>query len=72
MDDLTALQVALEQLPKRERRALEYTYFDGYSQAEVAKAMNVSQMHISRLLRKGLKLLRKYMEEKTVPGDSND
>lgn len=64
MDDLAALQVAMDKLPKRERRALEYTYFDGYSQAEVARAMNVSQMHISRLLRKGLKLLRINMEEK--------
>jgi len=72
MDDLAALQMAMEQLPKRERRALEYTYFDGYSQAEVARAMNVSQMHISRLLRKGLKLLRKNMEEKTQMDDSND
>jgi RNA polymerase sigma-B factor len=66
MDDLTALQIALEQLPQRERRALEYTYFDGYSQAEVARAMNVSQMHISRLLRKGLRLLRRNLEEKKL------
>lgn len=70
MDDLAALQVAMDKLPKRERRALEYTYFDGYSQAEVARAMNVSQMHISRLLRKGLKLLRKNMEEKLQNDDS--
>ena len=72
VDDLAALQMAMDKLPKRERRALEYTYFDGYSQAEVAKAMNVSQMHISRLLRKGLKLLRKNMEEKPHIDDPND
>jgi RNA polymerase sigma-B factor len=72
MDDLAALQMAMDKLPKRERRALEFTYFDGYSQAEVAKAMNVSQMHISRLLRKGLKLLRKNMEEKPHIDDPND
>lgn len=72
MDDLAALKMAMDKLPKRERRALEYTYFDGYSQAEVARAMNVSQMHISRLLRKGLMLLRKNMEEKSQNDDFND
>jgi DNA-directed RNA polymerase specialized sigma24 family protein len=27
MDDLAALQMAMDKVPKRERRALEYTYF---------------------------------------------
>lgn len=70
LDDLAALQMALDKLPKRERRALEYTYFEGYSQAEVARAMKVSQMHVSRLLRKGLRLMRKNMEEKPQLDDS--
>lgn len=72
LDDLTALQMALERLPARERRALEYTYFDGYSQAEAAKAMKVSQMHISRLLRKGLALLRRYLEESPILDEKKD
>ncbi|MEO6906974.1 MAG: SigB/SigF/SigG family RNA polymerase sigma factor [Abditibacteriaceae bacterium] len=72
LDDLAALQMAMDKLPDRERRALGYTYFEGYSQAEVARAMNVSQMHISRLLRKGLNLLRKNMEEKPRVDDSQD
>lgn len=72
LDDLAALQVAMDKLPQRERHALDLTYFDGYTQTEVALAMNVSQMHVSRLLRKGLKLLRKNMEEKPRLDDLHD
>jgi DNA-directed RNA polymerase specialized sigma subunit len=38
----------------------------------VARAMKVSQMHVSRLLRKGLKLMRKNMEEKPQLDDPQD
>jgi len=72
LDDLAALQIALDRLPKRERQALEYVYFDGYSQAEAARAMHVSQMHISRLLRKGLALLRRHLDEKPFQEEKGD
>ncbi len=42
---------------------LEMTYFDGFSQAEVARRLGVSQMHISRLLRRALSQLRQLLEE---------
>ena len=57
------LQSALEKLPEKERRILEMAYFDGHSQAEIARRLNVSQMHISRLLRRSLGQLKQLLEE---------
>ena len=57
------LQTALEKLPEKERRVLEMAYFDGHSQAEIARRLNVSQMHISRLLRRSLAQLKQLLEE---------
>jgi len=65
-DDHAALQVALARLPEKQRAVLQYAYFDGLSQAEIARTMKVSQMHISRLLRRALTQLRRYMEDDVV------
>ena len=62
-EEHAALQAALEKLPAQERRVLEMSYFDGHSQAEIARRMNVSQMHISRLLRRSLAQLKQLLEE---------
>ncbi len=62
-EEHAALQAALEKLPANERRVLEMSYFDGHSQAEIARRMNVSQMHISRLLRRSLAQLKQLLEE---------
>jgi RNA polymerase sigma-B factor len=62
-DDHAALQTALNRLPEKQRAVLQYAYFDGLSQAEIARTMKVSQMHISRLLRRALQQLRRHMEE---------
>jgi RNA polymerase sigma-B factor len=39
-------------LPDRERRILELRYFDELSQDEIAARIGISQMHVSRLLRR--------------------
>ena len=62
-EEHAALQFALEKLPTQERRVLEMSFFDGHSQAEIARRMNVSQMHISRLLRRSLSQLKQLLEE---------
>ena len=59
----TALHAALEKLPEKQREVLEYIYFKGCSQAETARRMQVSQMHVSRLVRRALDHLRHLMEE---------
>lgn len=57
------LQTALEKLPEKERQILEMAYFDGHSQAEIARRLKVSQMHISRLLRRSLGELKQLLED---------
>ncbi len=62
-EEHAALQAALEKLPAQERRVLEMNFFEGHSQAEIARRLNVSQMHISRLLRRSLSQLKELLEE---------
>lgn len=49
---------ALETLPERERHILYLRFFDGLSQSEIGEQIGISQMHVSRLLRKSLETLR--------------
>lgn len=56
------LQEALATLEPRERRIIEYRFFEGLSQAEVAETEGISQMHVSRLQRRALAKLREFME----------
>lgn len=48
----------LNQLPGRERRIVELRFFAEKSQREIADEIGISQMHVSRLLRKALTSLR--------------
>ncbi len=48
----------LDALPEREREIVRLRFFDELSQAEIAERVGVSQMHVSRLLRKSFEQLR--------------
>lgn len=52
----------LDTLAARERRIVELRFFEGLSQAEIAERVGISQMHVSRLLRKSLGLLRERLD----------
>ena len=45
---------ALRSLPERERRILQMRFVDDMTQSEIAARIGVSQMHISRLIRRSL------------------
>jgi RNA polymerase sigma-B factor len=55
------LEQALEALDPRERRIIYYRFFKEMSQTEVAKHLNISQMHVSRLQQKALKKLKQSL-----------
>ncbi len=48
----------LERLPERERQILTMRYFDERTQSEIADELGISQMHVSRLIRRSLEQLR--------------
>lgn len=48
----------LAELDGHARDIIVWTYWDGISQEEIARRLDVSQMHVSRVLRKSLAFLR--------------
>lgn len=55
------LAQAMEFLEPREKAIIYYRFFKDLSQTEVAKRLNVSQMHVSRLQQRALRHLREIL-----------
>jgi RNA polymerase sigma-B factor len=53
---------ALRALPARDRRLLHLRFTDGLTQSEIADEVGISQMHVSRLLRRALDELSTAVE----------
>jgi RNA polymerase sigma-B factor len=49
-------------LPKREQLMLHLRFFEGMTQSQIAERLGISQMHVSRLLAKSLRILRDAAE----------
>jgi RNA polymerase sigma-B factor len=63
--DRNALRPLLEELPERERMILLYRFFGNKTQTEIAELMEISQMHVSRLISRSLaSLKRKLLEDR--------
>ncbi|HET6351966.1 MAG TPA: SigB/SigF/SigG family RNA polymerase sigma factor [Coriobacteriia bacterium] len=58
VDDRTTLQVAFKELTPLEQKVLYLRFFEGLTQTEIARQLDISQMQVSRLLRRTLKVLR--------------
>ena len=56
------LRSTLEALPERERLILRLRFEQDLTQAEIAERVGVSQMHVSRLIRRALERLRTVAE----------
>jgi RNA polymerase sigma-B factor len=56
------LERAIRQLPPRERAIVALRFLDDLTQSEIATRMEISQMHVSRLLRASLKQLRDELQ----------
>jgi RNA polymerase sigma-B factor len=52
------LSPLLERLPRREQLILHLRFFEGLTQSEIAGRLQISQMHVSRLLARSLAQLR--------------
>ena len=64
VEDHQALKPLLAELPERERRLLEMRFFENMTQTEIADALEISQMHVSRLLTRTLGQLRQRLLSK--------
>ena len=67
--ELTEVQMMvrdlLDTLPERDAEILRLRFYEDLTQSEIAERIGVSQMHVSRLLRKSLTALRTRVEPPT-------
>ena len=59
--DIEALNVHLDELPVREQRILMMRFYGNLTQGEIGDRLGISQMHVSRLLRRALDYLRRQL-----------
>jgi RNA polymerase sigma-B factor len=63
LEDRANLEQAFQVLSGRERVIIYLRFYESVSQTEIAKRLNVSQMHVSRLQAKALEKLRAVLAE---------
>jgi RNA polymerase sigma-B factor len=57
-DERTSLEPALAALPDREQLILRLRFEEGLTQTQIAEQIGISQMHVSRLIRRSLERMR--------------
>jgi RNA polymerase sigma-B factor len=62
----SVVRQGLDALDERERRIVVLRFLRGMSQSEIAAEVGISQMHVSRLLRRSLDVMRGRLEETEV------
>jgi RNA polymerase sigma-B factor len=65
-DRRARLAEAMRALTPRERKIIQMRFFDNLSQTQVAKQLEISQMHVSRLQQRALARLREAVREQDV------
>jgi RNA polymerase sigma-B factor len=63
LEDLLVLPELVGRLPERERRIVLLRYVEELTQDEIAARMQISQMHVSRLLRRAIERMRGQLVE---------
>jgi RNA polymerase sporulation-specific sigma factor len=65
LEDL-ALRQAMDKLTERERRVLQGRFFTGWTQAEIASEIQLSQAQVSRIEKTALRRMRNYLNTDKV------
>jgi RNA polymerase sigma-B factor len=68
VEDGTLVAAGLDALDERERQIVELRFFHEMTQSQIASEIGISQMHVSRLLRRALATMRGRIEEVSVDG----
>ena len=65
-ENTAVVRQLLEGLDARERRIIELRFYEDRSQNEIADEVGVSQMHVSRLLKRSFERMRSEIEQPEV------
>jgi len=57
-EDRAVLEPGFKVLDERERRIIQLRFFEGLTQSQIAAQIGISQMHVSRLIRRALEKIR--------------
>ncbi len=57
-EDRAVLAPGFKALDDRERKILQLRFFEGLTQSQIAQQIGISQMHVSRLIRRSLEKIR--------------
>src|SRR3954465_1233268 len=63
LEDKILLQKAMDNLKNQQQEILKLRFNEGKTQTEIAETIGVSQMHVSRLLRRAIDDLRRQLGE---------
>jgi RNA polymerase sigma-B factor len=64
-EDRAILAPGFKVLDQRERRILHLRFFSGLTQSQIAEQIGISQMHVSRLIRRSLEKIREEIAEES-------
>ena len=64
-EDRAVLAPGFKVLDQRERKILHLRFFSGLTQSQIAEEIGISQMHVSRLIRRSLEKIREEIAEET-------
>jgi len=62
-EDRAVLAPGFKALDERERKILQLRFFEGLTQSQIAQQVGISQMHVSRLIRRSLEKIRATIAE---------
>ena len=66
-EDRAVLAPGFAVLDERERKILQLRFFDGLTQSQIAQQVGISQMHVSRLIRRSLEKIREEIASDEEP-----
>jgi RNA polymerase sigma-B factor len=70
-EDRAVLAPGFRALDERERMILHLRFFEGLTQSQIAQQVGISQMHVSRLIRRSLEKIREEIAgDQELPGET--
>jgi RNA polymerase sigma-B factor len=70
-EDRALLAPGFRVLDERERKILHLRFFSGLTQSQIAQQIGISQMHVSRLIRRALEKIREEIGPEEEPAADN-